>query len=168
MGPVVLVLLAMLAAAVPDLVPTSLGIANHAPDLFAALAIFLALRADGYGAVPWAILLGLAKDASSLDPAGCHAFTLGVVAFVVSRPRSAPAATGAARALAVAGATLLAHVVGVLRMIPVAPEGLGLSSLAGGVAVAFWTGLFTWPLLSLLERTRVLDALVGRTRDASA
>ena len=167
MGPAVLLLLAMLAAAVPDLVPNWLGVASSPPDLFAALAVFLALRADGYGAVPWAILLGLAEDASSLDPAGCHAFALGAAALALSRPRSSPASTGAGRAFAVAGGTLLAHVIYVLRMIPVAPEGLGLAALFGGVAVAFWTGLLSWPLLSLLERTRALDGLVGRTRGAS-
>jgi rod shape-determining protein MreD len=168
MGPAVLLLLAMLASAVPDLVPSTFGIAAHAPDLFAALAVFLALRADGFGAVPWAILLGVAKDASSLDPLGCHAFALGTTALILSRPRSSPGATGASRAIAIGAGTLLAHVVTVLRMLPVAHEGLGFGSLVVGVVVAFWTALLTWPLLSLLERTRALDGLVGRPRAASS
>src|SRR5204863_9948263 len=111
------------AAAAPALVPDRFGLGTSPPDLFTALAVFLAMRADGHRAVPWAILLGVAKDATSLDPLGSSAFALGTVAFLLARPRTVPATVGAARAAAVAGATLLAHVVYVLRMIPVAREG---------------------------------------------
>jgi rod shape-determining protein MreD len=168
MGAVVLLLLATFAAALPDHAPRTLGIASHPPDLFAALAVFLALRAPGYAAVPWAIALGASKDALSLDPLGSHAFVLGTIAFLHSRPGRTIPVTGVVRALALLGGVLLAHLLYVVRMVPVAREGPTLASIGAGFPTALWTVLLTWPLFSVLERTRALDGLVGRRRDAAA
>ena len=169
MSLLVLGLLAIVAAALPDACPSVFGISSAPPDLFLAVTALLALRGSGPRAVPWAILLGIAKDATSLDPLGTHAFVLGTTALLLGRERPMTDATrGASRAVAVAGAALLAHVLYVLRTIPVFREGPSLAGLLVGFPVALWTALLTWPVLSLLERTRVLDDLVGRSRGLPA
>jgi rod shape-determining protein MreD len=168
-GVLFLVLIAVVAAALPDACPTFWGISSAPPDLFVAVAALLALRGSGPRAVPWAIALGFAKDAVSLDPLGTHAFVLGTTALLLGRERvMSQAPEGAGRAVAVAGAALLAHAIYVLRMIPVSRSGPTLSGLLVGFPVALWTGLLTWPILSLLERTRALDDLVGRSRGLPA
>ena len=169
MGALVLLLLVVVAGAVPDLCPSLAGISAHPPDLLVALAAYLSLRGSGYGAVPWSIGLGFAKDAMSLDPLGTHAFVLGAVSLLLVRDRSGEApARGLLRAGAVALAALFAHVVAVLRSVPVSREGFSLAGLLAGFPVALWTGLLTWPLLSLLDRTAALDGLAGRARGLSA
>ena len=168
MGALVLLLLVVVAGAVPDACPQFLGIAAHPPDLLLALAANLSLRGSGYGPVPWSIGLGIAKDAMSLDPFGTHAFVLGTVSLMLVRDRSSESpARGLLRVGAISLAALFGHVLAVLRSIPVAREGFSFAGLAAGFPVALWTGLLTWPLLALLDRTRALDDIAGRTRGLS-
>src|SRR5437867_13005231 len=87
MGPLVLLLGAVVACAVPDAMPRTLSVDRHAPDLFAALAAFLALRGTGLHVVKWGIVLGLLEDCASLDPLGTHAFVLGTTTFLFARRR---------------------------------------------------------------------------------
>ncbi len=163
MGVLVLFAWVVLASAAPDAMPSWLSIDRHAPDLFVALTAYLALRADGHGVVRWGIVLGLAKDCVSLDPLGTHAFVLGTVAYLLARRRSpASEARGASRALLTGAAELLAHVLYLLRSLPLHRGGPGLSALPAGFPIALWTALQSWPLFALLDRTRVLDDLAGR------
>lgn len=163
MGALVLLLLAFVAAAVPDLSPRFLGIASHPPDFFVAFAAYLALRGSGTGCVGWAALLGGLKDAVSLDPLGTHAFTLAAVAFLLSRERSGrEPIRGLARAGAVGGAVLLAGVLYALRAWPIAGSGAPFAAILHAFPAALWTAVFAPPLLSLLDRTRVLDDVAGR------
>jgi rod shape-determining protein MreD len=162
-------LIAVVAAALPDACPSFAGISSAPPDLFVAVVALLALRGSGPRAVPWAIALGIAKDAVSLDPLGTHAFVLGTTALLLGRDRLlTQPPSGASRAAAVAGAALLAHALYVVRSIPIHRSGPTVGGLLAGFPVALWTALLTWPLLSLLERTRALDDLVGRSRGLPA
>ena len=123
MGLLVLLALALLAAAVPDAAPHVLAIDRHPPDLFLALAAYLALRGRGYEAVPWAMALGALKDCASLDPLGTHAFVLGTVALLLSSGRErAGSVRGVTRAFAVGAAGVLAHAISLVRSIPVTGE----------------------------------------------
>src|SRR5262249_27435233 len=81
---------------------------RHAPDLYVALAAYLALRARTISVVKWGILLGCLKDCASLDPLGTHAFVLGATTFLFARPRDedTPVATGLAMVLSVFGPAL--------------------------------------------------------------
>ena len=168
MGALVLLFLIVVAGAAPDLAPSFAGIAAHPPDLLLALAAYLALRGSGYGAVPWAIGLGITKDAMSLDPFGTHAFVLGAVALMLVRDRRGETpVSGALRAGAVFLAALFGHVVAVLRAIPISLDGFSFAALLAGFPMALWTALFTWPLFALLDRTRALDDIAGRSRDFS-
>ena len=168
MGALVLLLLVIVAGAVPDLCPSFAGISSYPPDLLLALAAYLSLRGSGYGPVPWSIGLGFAKDAMSLDPFGTHAFVLGAVSLMLVRDRSGESpARGLLRVGAVMFATLFGHVLAVLRSIPVAREGFSFGGLLAGFPIALWTGLLTWPLFALLDKTRALDDLAGRTRGFS-
>lgn len=168
MGPLVLLALALLAAAVPDAAPHLWAIDRHAPDLFLALAAYLALRGRGYEAVPWAIGLGALKDCASLDPLGTHAFVLGTVAFLLSSGRERSGKVrGVTRALAVAGAGALAHAIYLVRSIPVTNELPTASALLAGLPIGLWTAVFAAPLLALLDRTGALDDLAGRRRGVS-
>jgi rod shape-determining protein MreD len=168
-GVLFLGLVVLVAAALPDACPAFAGISSAPPDLFLATAVLLALRGSGPRAAPWAILLGLAKDATSLDPLGTHAFVLGTTALLLGRERLlTEPPRGAARALTVAGAALLAHALYVVRSIPVHRSGPSVASLLAGFPTALWTALLTWPILSLLERTGALDDLVGRNRGLPA
>lgn len=168
MGPLVLLALALLAAAVPDAAPHILSIDRHPPDLFVALAAYLALRGRGYEAVPWAVGLGALKDCASLDPLGTHAFVLGLVAFLLSSGRErAGQARGVTRAVAVAGAGALAHAIYLVRSIPITNSLPTASSLLDGLPIGLWTAVFAFPLLGLLDRTGALDDLAGRRRGVS-
>lgn len=161
MGLLVLFAWAVLASAVPDAAPRWLGIDRHAPDLWVALAVWLGTRANGYAVTGWAALLGALKDACSLDPLGTHAFVLAAVAFVFVRRRGAPV-RGVALAVALATGTMVAHVLYVLRSVPLHAEGPALGNLLAGAPTALWTAIAAWPLLGLLDRTRALHDLVGR------
>jgi len=165
MGLLVLLALALLAAAVPDAAPHVLAIDRHPPDLFLALAVYLALRGRGYDAVPWAMGLGALKDCASLDPLGTHAFVLGTVALLLSSGRArAGSVRGVTRALAVGAAGALAHAIYLVRAIPVTGELPSAAALLDGLAIGLWTAVFAAPLLAILDRTGVLDDLAGRRR----
>jgi rod shape-determining protein MreD len=164
-GALVLLLLTFLAAAVPDLAPRFLGIDRYPPDLLTALAVYLALRGRGEGVVLWGCLLGAAKDATSLDPLGMHAFVLGTVAWLFSRDRERGGGDplgGVSRAVAVAGGVILAHVLYALRAWPVGGRGVPLGTLLGAFPTALVTAVFTAPLFALLDRTGALDDVAGR------
>ncbi len=165
MGILVLLALSIVAAAVPDAAPHVLAIDRHPPDLFLALAAYLALRGRGYEAVPWAVGLGALQDCASLDPLGTHAFVLGTVAFLLSSGRDhAGRMGGVTRAFAVAGAGALAHVLYLVRSIPVTSSLPTASALLDGLPIGLWTAVFAAPLLALLDRTGALDDLAGRRR----
>jgi rod shape-determining protein MreD len=169
MGLLLLVLGAIVAVAVPDAMPARFAIDRHAPDLFVALAAYLALRGTGLHVVKWAILLGLLKDCASLDPLGTHAFVLGTTALLFARSRGeSPGVRGVSLALSVFAAAVVSNVLLVLRTIPMHREGSSLRQLADGVPVALWTALFSWPLLSLLDRTGAMNDLTGRRSERAA
>ena len=165
MGLLVLLALALLAAAVPDAAPHVLAIDRHPPDLFLALAAYLALRGRGYEAVPWAMALGALKDCASLDPLGSHAFVLGTVALLLSSGRErAGSVRGVTRAFAVGAAGVLAHALSLVRSIPVTGEVPTAAAFLDGLPIGLWTAVFAAPLLALLDRTGALDDLAGRRR----
>jgi len=165
MGLLVLLALALLAAAVPDAAPHVLSIDRHPPDLFLALAAYLALRGRGYEAVPWAMALGALKDCASLDPLGTHAFVLGTVALLLSSGRErAGSVRGVTRAFAVGAAGVLAHAISLVRSIPVTGEMPTAAAFLDGLPIGLWTAVFAAPLLALLDRTGALDDLAGRRR----
>jgi cell shape-determining protein MreD len=161
MGVLALFAWGVLASAFPDAAPAWLSIDRYAPDLWAALAVWLGTRANGHGATGWAALLGGLKDACSIDPLGTHAFTLAVVTFVFVRKRGVPP-RGAALATAVFSGALLAHVLYVLRSVPLHRGGPVLADLMAGFPTATWTALFAWPFLTLLDRSGLMHDLVGR------
>jgi rod shape-determining protein MreD len=164
MGLLVLFALGILGCALPDMAPRALGLAAYPPDLFVAAAAYLGLRGKGGGAIFGAVLLGFLRDAASLDPVGTHASVLGVVAFVFLSPDRARPPVGAARAIAVVGACLLARVLLEGRGLLLAPEGPGLGALPGSIPAGLLTALVAWPLFALLDRTRVLDDWTGTPR----
>jgi rod shape-determining protein MreD len=167
MGIAVLALLSWVAASVPDACPSWLGLSANPPDLFVALAAYLALRGQGTAAVKWGILLGAAKDCLSLDPLGSNAFVLGVVAQVFGRREGHAPLDGLARAVATGAAALFASWLYLLRMAPVSHGTLTFSAFLGAVPSALATAVLAPPLFSLLDRTRVLDGLAGRGRLAA-
>ena len=166
MGVLVLLLWAVVACAVPDAMPARLSIDRHAPDLFVALAAYLAVRGRGLHVVQWGILLGALKDCASLDPLGTHAFVLGATTLLFARSRDdddAPAPSGASLAVSVAAATLVAGVLYAVRLLPMRVGGPGAWRLVlDAFPTALWTALVSWPLLSLLQRTGGVDDLLGR------
>lgn len=161
----------LLACAMPDLAPRTLSMDRHAPDLFVALVAYLALRSDGLDVVPWAIAIGVAQDCASLDPLGTHAFVLGFVGFVFARREGASSRArvrGPGLGITIAGAALLAHVLYVVRMIPVLRVGPSFVGLLAGAPAALWTAVFAWPLLALLDRAHAFDGVTGRPRGLPA
>ncbi len=167
MGLLVLFALAVVACAIPDFAPAFLGIRQHCPDLFVAVAVDLGLRSRGPGALAGAVVLGLLQDCASLDPLGTHAFVLGLIAYVFQRPERREPLRGASRALLVGLGTLLAHAILLLRLLVVARGGVGFDSIGAAFPIAFWTALASWPLLSLLDRTHALDDFGGRRHGLS-
>lgn len=169
MGLLVLLVWAMLSVAVPDAMPARWGVDRHAPDLFVALAAYLALRGTGLHVVRWGIVLGLLKDCASLDALGTHAFVLGTTTFLFARTRDeGPGLSGLSLAVSVGAATFVSNALYVLRSIPLHRDGPSLALLVDGFPIALWTALFSWPLLSLLDRTGAVADLTGRRRQRAA
>jgi len=168
MGLLVLFAIAVLACAVPDLAPSLLGISAHPPDLFVAVAAWLGLRGRGAGALVGAVVLGCLRDFASIDPLGTHAFVLGTVAFVFLRPERAHVATGWSRALLVGLACVLAHGLLLVRLLVVSRDAPDFASIASAFPTALWTALASWPLLALLDKSRLLEDLTGARRGLSA
>ena len=160
--------LVLLALGVPDVCPDTLGLSHFAPDLWVATVIYIALRARGYRAVGWGILLGLVRDATSLDPLGTHAFVLGVIAFLFceGRKRRGPV-EGASGLVATFVATLLAGWLYVLRVWPTG-QGFDLARLWPAIPTALSTTLFALILHGLLDRYHLLDGIRGRARGLPA
>ena len=168
MGLLVLYAIAVLACAVPDFAPAFLGVSRHPPDLFVAVAAYLGLRGHGAGALVGAVVLGCLRDFASLDPLGTHAFVLATVTFLFLRPERAHVPTGWTRALLVGLACLLAHVLLLLRLLVISPDGPGFATLGGAFPTALWTALASWPLLALLDKSGLIEDLTGARRGLSA
>jgi len=166
---VVLFALLLLAAALPDLCPGVPLLASHPPDLLLVLAVHLALRVRGYGAIPWAILLGLLKDAASLDPLGSNAFVLGAVAFLFCEgTRQRGPVRGATGVLATFGAALVAGWLGALRVLPYGGDAFRAADLLEAVPAALASALLGAALAPFLDRYHLLDELWGRERGLPA
>jgi hypothetical protein len=158
-----LLLVPILACAVPDLAPPALGLERHPPDLWAVVVVYLALRGRGFRAVGWAIALGAVRDAASLDPLGTHAFTLGLTAFVFCEgrvPRSQVEGAGAA-GLAALG-VLAAAWIHLLRILPLGGGVVDLAAFGAAFPVALASGVLAAGLFPLLDRFGVFDDLCGR------
>jgi len=167
-GIVVLVLWLVLAAGLPDLLPVTLGLSGHSPDLWVALVVYMACRGRGYAAVGWGIVVGLLRDAHSLDPLGTHGFVLGLVGFLLAEGRSERGfVTGMARALCVGAGVVVAGWAYVLRLLPLGGS-LAWPELLDVFPTALWTLLASLPLFATLDRLEAFDELLGRSRGLPA
>jgi rod shape-determining protein MreD len=165
-GPVALILWLVLAAGLPDMLPP--GLARHAPDLWVALVIYLAARGRGYAAAGWGIVVGLLRDAQSLDPLGVNGFVLGLVGLVFAEGRRERGeVTGLARWLCVGAGVLAAGWIYALRMVPLGGS-LSLSGLLAVAPTALVTMLAVIPLYASADRLGALDDLCGRSRGLPA
>lgn len=168
MGWVVLLLWVLLAAGLPDWVPERMGIAAHAPDLWVAVVIYLAARGRGYSAVGWGMLVGLLRDAQSLDPLGTHGFTLGAVGLLFCEGRSDRGRLdGVSRAVCLVAGTLAACWLGLLRSLPLGGS-VSLAAVLDAFPTALWTLVASLPLFATLDRFGALDDLAGRRRGLPA
>jgi rod shape-determining protein MreD len=167
-GVVMLVLWVVLAAGLPDMLPRAWGLERHAPDLWVALVLYMACRGRGYAAVGWGIVVGLLRDAHSLDPLGTHAFVLGLVGLLFAEGRSERGTiVGSTRALCVLLGVVAAGWIYMLRMLPLG----GALSLGDALAVfptALWTTLLSLPLFASTDRLQAFDDLLGRSRGLPA
>ena len=164
MSLVVLLALMLLAMAMPDLAPHVLSIHRHPPDLWLAIALYIAFRARGFKAVGWAVLIGLVRDSVSLDPLGTHAFVLGTVAFVFAEGRSQRGRVeGMTRMLFASAGALLAGWLYLLRILPLGGGAVTFGAFIDVIPVVFWTALLAAGLYPTLDRYRLLDELCGRT-----
>ena len=169
MALIALLLLVLLGAGLPDALPSAWGLAQHPPDVFALVTIYLASRARAFAAVGWGIALGVAQDCLSLDPLGTNAFVLGLVAWLFAEgERSRGRIDGPGRLAYVFVGTVAAGWIYVLRTLPYGGPPDTWAALGGAFATAWWTTLLALPLGTLLDRTRALDGLLGRSRAFSA
>jgi rod shape-determining protein MreD len=164
-----LFVLVLAAATVPDVAPGTLGIDRNPPDLWVAVVAYLALRSRGFSSVRWAILLGLVRDATSLDPLGTHAFVLGFVAWLFAEGAGHRGRVdGLSRVLIAGLAALVAHGAYLLRILPFADGAVTWSSALAAFPTALWTMVLAAPLYSLLDASGALDDLCGRPRGLPA
>lgn len=164
MSLVVLLGLLCVATALPDLVPRALALPSHPPDLWVALVLYLALRARGYKAVGWGVLVGLVRDAVSLDPLGTHAFVLGTLALVFSEGgRQRGRLAGLGRLALVGIGTVLAGWLYLLRVLPLGEGFVTGAAFVDALPVALWTCVLAAGLHPTLDRFGLLDELCGRT-----
>lgn len=165
MGVLALLTWLLLAAGLPDLLPDRLGLLHSGPDLWVALALYLACRGRGYAAVGWGVVVGLARDVQSLDPLGTHAFVLGFVALLFAEGARERGRMGAGtRAACLLAGTLLAGWTYTLRMLPVGGR-LAWADLLAAFPSALWTVAAALPLYALCDALRPFDDLLGRRRD---
>ena len=169
MSLVILFLLMILATALPDLLPSFLSLQRHPPDLWALMVLYLAFRARGFKAVGWGILIGLVRDAVSLDPLGTHAFVLGTLAFIFcegrrDRGRIDGLTPGVQTGLGV----LLASWLYLLRLLPMGAAGVTAGAFLEAIPVALWSALMAAGLFSLFDRYGLLDELCGRSHAFSS
>ena len=161
--------LILFAAAVPDLCPAALGLRSNPPDVWVAIVVYVAMRARGYRAVGWGIVLGLIRDALSLDPLGTNAFVLGCVAFLFCEGRRNRGRVDVSSAvLAAFAGAILAGWLYLVRTVPVAGEGLAWRDALAVFPTALWTAVLAAGLYSLLDRFKLLDELSGRPRGLPA
>jgi rod shape-determining protein MreD len=169
MGLPALIVLLLLAAGLPDLMPRALGLSAHAPDLWLALALYLTFRAPGYGAVGWAIAIGLVEDCLSLDPLGTHGFVLGTVAWLFAEGASHRGRLdGGPRLLMTALASVLAGWIYLLRIVPFGGGVVTAGAFLQAFPTALWTTVLSAALFPLLDHRGVLDDLCGRPRGLPA
>ena len=148
----------------PEITPGFWGMATYAPDLWALLALYLAFRGRGFQAVGWAILIGITRDATSLDPLGTNAFVLGFVAWVFAEGNGHRGRVeGGSRLILTFAGVLLAGWVYAFRVLPMG-QPLEFASLLGAFPVALWSTLFAAGLFPLLDQQRLLDDIAGRRR----
>ncbi|MDJ0520963.1 MAG: rod shape-determining protein MreD [Planctomycetota bacterium] len=165
MSLVVLLALMLIAAALPDLMPEVLSIHRHPPDLWAVAVLYIAFRARGFRAVGWAIAIGAARDCVSLDPLGTHAFVLGTTAFFFCEGRSSRGRIEGPTRVALTGlGVLVAGWIYLLRILPLGGGVVTFGAFVAAVPVALWSALLAAGLYALLDRTKALDEVCGRTR----
>lgn len=168
MGWLVIVAWMVLAAGLPDLLPPALGLSSHAPDLWVALVIYLACRGRGYAAVGWGMVIGLLRDAHSLDPLGTHGFVLGLVGFLFCEGRSDRGRlAGPARLACVFLGSVAASWAYVARSLPMG-GGFSPQPLLAAFPTALWTSLAALPLYLSVDRFSALDDVAGRRHGLSA
>lgn len=169
MGLFVLYGLLVVAGLLPDLMPDVMGLAHHGPDLFLLVTLYMALRGRGYSAIPWAILVGLVCDSLSLDPMGTHAFVHGTVAFFFCEGRHHRGRVeGVSRALMAGTGVVVGTWIYLARLLPMGNHGVEFFDFVGAFVTAFWSMLFALGLYGLLDRYRLLDDVIGRSRALSA
>ena len=164
MSLVFLLLLMLLATAVPDLVPSVLSIDRHPPDLWAVMALYLAFRARGFRCVGWAVLLGLVRDGVSLDPFGTHGFVLGTVAFIFCEGRkSRGRIEGGSRAALTAVGVLFASWLYLVRILPLGGGVVTFGAFVDAVPVALWSTVMALGLYPVFDRFGLFDEICGRS-----
>ena len=169
MSLVVLLVLMVLATALPDLAPPFLSIQRYPPDLWVLATLYLAFRARAFKAVGWAILIGIVRDSVSLDALGTHAFTLGLLAYIFAEGRrSRGRIDGANRVLLTGLGVLLAGWIYLLRLLPVQADVLTLDAFVACLPTALWSAVLAMGLYPLLDRHGLLDELCGRSRAFSS
>lgn len=169
MSLVVLVMLMILASALPDLVPSVLSLPRHPPDLWALAALYLAFRARGFKAVGWAILIGLVRDSLSLDPLGTSAFVLGTIAFFFCEGRRQRGRIdGLSRVVLTGFGVLLASWLYQLRSLPMGADVVTIGAFVDAFPIALWSAVMAAGLFPLLDRYGLLDELCGRTHAFSS
>lgn len=168
MAILVLWALALLAAALPGLMPDALGFRAYPPDLWIVVVVYIALQARGYAAVGWGILLGVLRDAASLDPLGTHAFVLGTIGWMFCEGSGHRGrVTGAPRVLLTALAAAVATWIHALRGLPMG-YGLGAADLYAALPSAFTTGCLAAVVGPVLDHFALLEELMGRRRGLPA
>ncbi|MDA1194989.1 MAG: rod shape-determining protein MreD [Planctomycetota bacterium] len=165
MSAVALFALTLLATALPDLLPSTWGLARHPPDLWALAALYLALRARGFRAVGWAVLLGLIRDCVSLDPLGTHGFVLGAIAFLFcAGQRERGRVDGASRVALVFVGVLASGWLYLLRLVPIGGGVVTFGAFLDAIPVALWSALLAMGLFPLFDRFGLFDDVCGRSR----
>jgi cell shape-determining protein MreD len=115
------------------------------------------------------VLLGVARDALSLDPLGTHAFVLGFVAWAFAEGSGHRGRVdGVARILWTFLAALTAGAAYLLRVLPLGGFRVTPSAFLAVVPSALWTAALALVLFPLLDRTGALDDLCGRPRGLPA
>ena len=164
MSLVILFVLMILATALPDLLPSFLSLHRHPPDIWALTVLYLAFRARGFKAVGWAVLIGLVRDAVSLDPLGTHGFVLGMLAFVFCEGRRQRGRIdGLGRVLLTGLGVLLGCWLYLLRLLPMADSGVTADAFLQAVPIALWSAVMASGLYPILDRYGLLDELCGRS-----
>ncbi len=160
----VLFVLMLLAAALPDLMPQVLSIHRHPPDLWAVAVLYIAFRARGFKAVGWAIGIGVARDCVSLDPLGTHAFVLGCLAFFFCEGRSSRGRLeGMSRAALTGLGVLIASWIYLVRILPLGGGVVTFGAFVDAFPIALWSMVLAIGLYPVLDRYRLLDEICGRT-----